>query len=82
MRLDLSSFNAVLEKVDAILQVERSYKSGRGAFLTLPSTCAPVCRGRAKMCKESKMCKDQNCRGGRELALNVITFFENSKSAA
>ena len=30
----------------------------------------------------SNMCKDENCRGGRELTLNVITFFENSKSAA
>ena len=43
----MSSFNAVLEKVDDILQVERSYKSGLGAVLPLPSTFTPVCWGRA-----------------------------------
>ena len=43
----MSSFNAVLVKVDDILQVERSYKSGLGAVLPPPSTFATICRGRA-----------------------------------
>ena len=47
MREDMSSFNDVLEKVDDMLQVERSYRSKLGSVLPLPSTCAPVCRGRA-----------------------------------
>ena len=40
---------------------------------------APVDGGRVA---DAKMCKDKSCRGGRELAVDVITFFENSKSAA
>ena len=46
MRVGMSYFNALFQKVDAILQVERSYKSGLGAVLPPPSTFATVCRGR------------------------------------
>jgi len=47
MRVVMSSFNGFLQKVDAILQVERSYKSGLGAALPSLSTCVYVCRDRA-----------------------------------
>jgi hypothetical protein len=80
MRVGMSYFNALFQKVDAILQVERSYKSGLGAVLPPPVDFRYRLPGPSNV--RSKMCKDQNCRGGRELAVVVFTFFENSKSAA
>ena len=47
MRVDMSSFNAFLQKVDAILQVEQSYKSGLGAVLPPPIDFGTICWGRA-----------------------------------
>ena len=80
MRVVMSSFNAFLQKVDAILQVERSYKSGLGAVYPPPVDVRWRLLGPCDV--RSKICKAENCRGGREPAKCVITFFENLKSAA